>query len=350
MIDTILWTGEEIHIIDQTLLPVEERILSLRTVEEVWEAVRTLRVRGAPALGLAAALGTVLAARSAQGQERALFDEKVKEACQRLRTARPTAVNLFWALDRMENLLSQYRSLNSDQMSQRLEKEALSIMDEDKAICRALGEHGQALLKDGDCVLTHCNAGALATADYGTALGVLYAAHARGKKLSVFADETRPLLQGARLTCWELMKAGLDVTLICDNMAGQVMKEGRIQKVIVGADRIARNGDAANKIGTYSVAVLARYHRIPFYVAAPLSTVDLDCATGQDITIEQRSPSEVTQGFGKTTAPENVQVYNPAFDVTPSDLIEAIITEKGIAKPPYLSSLSSLFGEERSDD
>jgi len=261
-----------------------------------------------------------------------------------------TAVNLFWALERMEGILGRFPDLDPTQMTARLEEEALAVMREDKATCRALGEHGQALLEDGDCVLTHCNAGALATADFGTALGVLYAAQAKGRKIAVYADETRPLLQGARLTCWELMKAGIDVTLICDNMAGQVMKEGRIQKVIVGADRIAGNGDAANKIGTYSVAVLARHHGIPFYVAAPLSTVDLHCSTGAEIAIEQRRSEEITHGYGGRTAPEKVRVYNPAFDVTPASLIDAIVTDRGIARAPYKDSLAKLFAEERDHD
>jgi len=350
MIDTIVWTGEEIVIIDQTLLPVEEKTRRLHTVEEVWEAIKVLRVRGAPALGVAAAFGVVLGAKSAQEKDRDLFDEEVREACRRLRTSRPTAVNLFWALERMEGILGRFPDLDPTQMTARLEEEALAVMREDKATCRALGEHGQALLEDGDCVLTHCNAGALATADFGTALGVLYAAQAKGRKIAVYADETRPLLQGARLTCWELMKAGIDVTLICDNMAGQVMKEGRIQKVIVGADRIAGNGDAANKIGTYSVAVLARHHGIPFYVAAPLSTVDLHCSTGAEIAIEQRRSEEITHGYGGRTAPEKVRVYNPAFDVTPASLIDAIVTDRGIARAPYKDSLAKLFAEERDHD
>lgn len=339
MIETITWTGHSVKIIDQTLLPLNLEIKDLKTVEEVWEAIKVLRVRGAPALGIAAALGVVVVSHGFQGQSRADLEAMVRKTCAYLRTSRPTAVNLFWALDGMERILLDHPKASVSETKSLLENHALFLLAEDKRRCRALGEAGADLLEDGDTVLTHCNAGALATADFGTALGVLYAAHQRGMKLKVIADETRPLLQGARLTSWELMKAGIDVTLICDNMAAHLMKAGRIQKVVVGADRIAMNGDTANKIGTYSVAVLAHFHHVPFYVAAPVSTLDPDCPTGQGIPIEERDPSEVTEGFGKRTAPVGVQVFNPAFDVTPSALISGIITEVGVAKAPYEQSL-----------
>ncbi|CAI8021336.1 Methylthioribose-1-phosphate isomerase [Geodia barretti] len=248
-------------------------------------------------------------------------------------TSRPTAVNLFWALDRISRTAEENKVLLA---------EALEIIAEDKAMCRAIGQHGMALLNENDTILTHCNAGGLATSDYGTALAVMFSAHKAGKQIQVYADETRPLLQGARLTTWELMQAGIDVTLICDNMAAQVMKEGKIQCVIVGADRIAANGDTANKIGTYNVAILAEAHGIPFYVAAPTSTLDFALETGAEIPIEQRAAEEVTKGFGKLTAPEGVKVYSPAFDVTPAALVTAIITEKGIARAPYTENLNAL--------
>ena len=335
VIETILWTGECVRIIDQTLLPTRVEIKDLRTLDEVWEAIKVLRVRGAPALGIAAALGAVVAAKGFRGASRAQFDKTVRGACDYLRTSRPTAVNLFWALDAMERALLGHPEASVQAATEILVSEALRILEEDRRRCRAIGEAGQVLFEDGDGVLTHCNAGALATADFGTALGVLYAAQAKGKRLKVFADETRPLLQGARLTAWELMQAGIDVTLICDNMAAHLMKEGRIQRVIVGADRIAMNGDVANKIGTYSVAVVAQHHHVPFYVAAPVSTLDPGCPSGDRIPIEQRDPSEVTEGFGRRTAPDGVKVHNPAFDVTPHELVSGIITEVGVANAPF---------------
>jgi methylthioribose-1-phosphate isomerase len=257
-----------------------------------------------------------------------------------LATSRPTAVNLFWALDRMRRVLGAASADSGDaDIFSLLEAEAVEILEEDKRLCRAIGEHGAPLISEGDGVLTHCNAGGLATADYGTALAVMFRAHEKGRKFRAFADETRPLLQGARLTAWELQKAGIDVTLICDNMAAQVMKEGRIQLCLVGSDRIAANGDAANKIGTYGVALLAKAHDIPFYVAAPLSTIDPSLATGDEIPIEQRDAEEVTNGFGRRTAPTGIDVYNPAFDVTPASLIAGIVTEIGILRPPYVESI-----------
>jgi len=259
-----------------------------------------------------------------------------------LASSRPTAVNLFWALDRMKMTAEKHNHLQIAEIKRILLDEALKIIDEDRAMCRAIGEQGLSLSKNNDTILTHCNAGGLATADYGTALAVMFKAHESGKNIRVYADETRPLLQGSRLTTWELMQAGIDVTLICDNMAAQVMKEGKIQCVIVGADRIAANGDAANKIGTYGVAVLAEAHEIPFYVAAPTSTLDFSLDTGAQIPIEQRRAEEITEGFGRQTAPEGVKVYSPAFDVTPARLIDAIITDKGIARPPYEINLKAL--------
>jgi methylthioribose-1-phosphate isomerase len=315
---TIEWIGGTdgfLRLIDQTRLPNEVVYRDCRTVEDVWEAIRSLRVRGAPAIGVAAAYGVVIGAQSGAAVA----------AANHLRTSRPTAVNLFWALDRMGRV-------GETTPIAVLLAEAKAIHDEDAAMCRAIGRHGAAIVPDGG-VLTHCNAGGLATAEYGTALAVLYSAAEAGRKFRVFVDETRPLLQGARLTAWELMQHGIDVTLICDNMAAQVMREGKIGMCVVGADRIAANGDTANKIGTYGVALLAHAHGIPFYVAAPSSTFDLSLATGDAIPIEQRDSREVTHGFGSSTAPVGVEVYNPAFDVTPARLIAGIVTERGVIRP-----------------
>jgi methylthioribose-1-phosphate isomerase len=334
---TIAWVGTlpgHVRLLDQTLLPTEVQYRECRTVEEMWEAIRMLRVRGAPAIGIAAAMGVVLGVQNHGELTPARFAARLREVTDYLRTSRPTAVNLFWALERMEKYAEAHKANNSPaELTHLLLKEALAIEEEDRAICRAIGRVGASLIPAGKGVLTHCNACGLATADYGTALAVMFTAAADGKIFHVFADETRPLLQGARLTAWELMQRGIDVTLICDNMAAQVMKEGRVQLVITGADRIAANGDTANKIGTYGVALLARAHGIPFYIAAPVSTFDLSLADGSAIPIEQRDPREITQGLGKTIAPEGVKVYNPAFDVTPAELIAAIITEKGLIQP-----------------
>jgi len=335
-VTTIEWQGGvegRVRLIDQTLLPKELRRIFCMNVDNVWEAIRSLRVRGAPAIGVAAAYGTILGIQNSKATTYDVFRTELVTVTNHLATSRPTAVNLFWALDRMLDTAEANRSLPIPELKQRLLDEALAIAEEDKAICRAMGKHGAELINDGDGILTHCNAGGLATADYGTALGVMFAAHEQGKTIHVYADETRPLLQGARLTAWELMEAGIDVTLICDNMAGVVLREGKIDLVIVGADRIAANGDTANKIGTYSVAVLAREHVVPFYVAAPASTFDLSLPNGDAIPIEERRAEEVTQGFGPRTAPLNVKVYNPAFDVTPAALIQGIITERGIISP-----------------
>jgi methylthioribose-1-phosphate isomerase len=321
-----------LRLIDQTRLPTEYVELDCREVAAVWEAIKSLRVRGAPAIGVAAAYGAVIGARSRGWDTVEGVRLALRAATENLRTSRPTAVNLFWALDRMDAAASE---AHRDGLAalERLLAEARRIEEEDRAMCRAIGRHGAVLVGPGQGILTHCNAGGLATADYGTALAVIFAAHEQGTRLQVFADETRPLLQGARLTAWELKRRGIPVTLICDNMAAQVMREGKVQMVVVGADRIAANGDTANKIGTYGVALLARAHAIPFYVAAPSSTFDLSIPDGSAIPIEQRDPREVTHGFGRQTAPEGVEVYNPAFDVTPADLIAGIITEKGVIRP-----------------
>jgi methylthioribose-1-phosphate isomerase len=334
---TITWIGDVdgyIRLIDQTRLPTELVYKDCQTVEEVWEAIRSLRVRGAPAIGIAAAMGVALGVQSVPDNEPGQFATRLKQVADYLRTSRPTAVNLFWALDRMERCVRDLTEKHPpSELARFLLEEAIAIEEEDRQMCLAIGRVGADLIGVGTGVLTHCNAGGLATADYGTALAVMFVAAEQGKKFSVFADETRPLLQGARLTAWELQQRGIDVTLICDNMAAQVMKEGRVQLVITGADRITANGDAANKIGTYGVALLARAHNIPFYVAAPSSTFDLSLASGDAIPIEQRDGREITHGFGKQTAPEGVKVYNPAFDVTPARLITGIITEKGMIQP-----------------
>ena len=334
---TLDWLGDvkgHLRLLDQTRLPTEIVELDCRDVETVFEAIRSLRVRGAPAIGIAAAYGVCVGVQNVLAADEGAFFARLNDTATRLAASRPTAVNLFWALDRMQRVAEQHRGkLAPRELAERLLTEARAIHEEDRQMCRAIGRHGAALLADGQGVLTHCNAGGLATADYGTALAVFFSAHESGKRLHVFADETRPLLQGARLTAWELQQRGLDVTLICDSMAAQVMREGRVQAVVVGADRIAANGDTANKIGTYGVAVLAAAHDIPFYVAAPTSTFDLSLANGDGIPIEQRASHEITHGFGRQTAPEGVKVYNPAFDVTPARLIRAIICERGVIDP-----------------
>jgi methylthioribose-1-phosphate isomerase len=329
-----------IRLIDQTQLPLTLDYVDTDDVSVIWHAIRILQVRGAPAIGIAAAMGVATAVQHSTAQGVALLEE-VMAAADYLATSRPTAVNLFWALDRMCAVAKDNGALPAEQLKLQLVQEAMRIRDEDAAMCHAIGRHGAELLTDGDTVLTHCNAGGLATAEFGTALAPIYTATEQGKHVAVFADETRPLLQGSRLTAWELSQAGIDVTVICDNMAAQVMKEGRIDAVMVGSDRIAANGDAANKIGTYSVALAARAHNIPFYVLAPTSTIDFDCPTGNDIPIEERAAEEVTEGFGKRTAPEGIKVYSPAFDVTPAELITAIICEHGVARPDYTASLAA---------
>lgn len=318
----------KLRIIDQTRLPQELVYLELDGIDEIVSAIKRLSVRGAPAIGCAAALGL---AACAQYLEEDSFMEQVEVLAEQLRVARPTAVNLSWALDRCVSHLRRCEKGTAEVLL----REGLAILKEDIQMCRAIGNHGAPLIKEGDGILTHCNAGALATGDFGTALSPMYTAHAQGRTFTVYSDETRPLLQGSRLTAWELKKAGIDVVTICDNMAAQVMKEGRINLVMVGSDRIAANGDAANKIGTYGLAVLAKHHGIPFYVAAPSSTIDASLEHGDLIPIEQRDPAEVRRFGRRATAPEDVRVYNPAFDVTPSELISGIITEDGLHGPPF---------------
>ncbi len=335
-IRTICWVGEipgHVRLIDQTLLPTRIEYRNCHTVEEVWEAIRSLRVRGAPAIGIAAAMGLVVGVQETRDKDRRSFMDRLDQVISYLRTSRPTAVNLFWALDRMKRVAGEQSNASAAELVDALWREAVAIEEQDRRICRMIGVVGAPLIKEGQGILTHCNAGGLATAEYGTALAVMFAAAESGRRFRVFADETRPLLQGARLTAWELQQHGLDVTLICDNMAAQVMKERRVDLVIVGADRIAANGDTANKIGTYGVALLAHAHGIPFYVAAPSSTFDLSLPNGDAIPIEQRDSREITHGFGSQTAPDGINVYNPAFDVTPARLINGIVTEKGLIQP-----------------
>jgi methylthioribose-1-phosphate isomerase len=346
-VSTIEWQGELpgwVRMIEQTRLPLEMNFVEVRTVEDMWHRIKVLDVRGAPAIGIAAAMGVVLGLQDYEG-DRAGFDRELERVTDYLATSRPTAVNLFWALDRMKKLCADHPDLESGEMLEKLLAEARRILEEDKDICRRLGAHGQTLIENGQAALTHCNAGGLATGDYGTALAVFFAAQEAGKTIRVFADETRPLLQGARLTSWELMEAGIEVKLICDNMAGHVMKQGMIDVVFVGADRVAANGDAANKIGTYSVSVLAKEHGIPFYVVAPTSTFDMSLKEGALIPIEERDPKEVTEGFGTRTAPEDVPVYNPAFDVTPAANITGIVTEFGIIENPSTEAVKAHFKE-----
>jgi methylthioribose-1-phosphate isomerase len=348
-VPTITWEGGVdgcVKLIDQTLLPGEFRIIECRDVECMWEAIKQLRVRGAPAIGIAAAFGVVLGIQSSTAESFEEFQGELSQAIEYLATSRPTAVNLFWALERMRRAAAEHSELAVPDLKGRLLDEALAIAEEDRQTCRAIGRHGAELVADGSGVLTHCNAGGLATADYGTALAVLFAAHEQGKALHVFADETRPLLQGARLTAWELKEARIPATVICDSMAAQVLREGKVDLVVVGADRIAANGDTANKIGTYGLAILAHEHGVPFYVAAPSSTFDLSLPTGEAIPIEQRDPLEVSDGFGRRTVPDGVEVYNPAFDVTPARYIAAIITERGLISPVNAETIRAVVGQQ----
>ncbi|KZE53967.1 methylthioribose-1-phosphate isomerase [Brevibacillus parabrevis] len=329
----VKWEDDVLVLLDQTRLPVETIYLQLTTAEQVWGSIRRLEVRGAPAIGMAAAYGLYLGIRGSEAQTYEQFWQELNSQADYLGTSRPTAVNLFWALDRIKARVQQNSALPVDELKKAVLDEALAIQKEDAEVCRTIGEHLLTLLQDGMGVLTHCNPGALATAAYGTATAPFYLAKERGWDLKVYADETRPVLQGARLTAYELQQAGIDVTLICDNMAAMVMSQGKVQAVVVGTDRVAANGDVANKIGTYGVAVLAKAHGIPFYVAAPLSSVDLATATGAEIPIEERPAEEITHGLGKQVAPDDIKVYNPAFDVTPAQYITAIVTETGIFKP-----------------
>lgn len=336
--------AEALYIIDQSLLPGEEREIRLRTVEEMAEAIRSLRVRGAPAIGICAAYCLYVLARSIEEPDPAAFQARLRAHSAQLNASRPTAVNLSWALGEMEKTAAAHLADPRPALLEALYQKAVSIHEDDIAKCRAISEYGLSLLKEGDGVLTHCNAGPLATSRYGTAQGPFLLAAERGMRIRVFADETRPLLQGARLTSYELHRAGVDVTLICDNMASMVMKNGWVQACFVGCDRVAANGDAANKIGTSGVAILAKHYGIPFYVLGPTSTIDLDCPTGDDIQIELRDPEEIKSKFyARPMAPAGVKCYNPAFDVTDHTLISGIVTEKGICRPPYGQSLAALF-------
>jgi methylthioribose-1-phosphate isomerase len=343
MIETIQWTTEGVVMIDQTRIPAEETYVTCRDYLQVADAIRTMVIRGAPAIGVAAAMGVAIGFAGLDPRAGpATLDADVDQICAELASTRPTAVNLFWAIDRMKKLYGQLRGLPFAEIRDGLIREAILVREEDIAINRAIGRHGEPLIPDGAIVLTHCNAGALATAGYGTALGVIRAAVEAGKKVGVYADETRPFLQGARLTVWELQHDGIPATLITDNMAGHFLHAGRIACIVVGADRIAANGDVANKIGTYSVAVLAKENNVPFYVAAPISTLDLTLANGGGIPIEERGAREVTHVFGVQVAPTGTDVRNPAFDVTPNRYVTAIITERGVARAPYEPSLRDL--------
>lgn len=349
MIKTVEWTNEGVRMIDQRLLPLEETYLTLRSYEEVAEAIKIMVVRGAPAIGVSAAMGLALGAKQSVGSSVADLEDDFSYMCEVMSKTRPTAVNLFWAIERMRRAFHREkgRNRNVQEIKASLVDEALSIFQEDIDANRLIGRYGAPLIPDGATVLTHCNAGALATAgDYGTALGVIRGARDAGKRVAVIADETRPFLQGLRLTAWELAKDNIPVTVITDNMAGHIMKSGKVDCVVVGADRIAANGDTANKIGTYMVAVLAKQNSIPFYVAAPISTIDLSLSAGDQIPIEERDAREVTHIGGHQVGPPGVAVHNPAFDVTPNEFISAIITEKGVARAPYTESLQALIGSE----
>ncbi len=343
---TIEWLGELdgfVRMIDQTKLPGELVMVDCQDATTVWEAIKRLSVRGAPAIGVAGAMGVVLGVRHVQGPSSAVIDE-VDRVCDYLATSRPTAVNLFWAIKRMRKLAHSLANSEASSIKNTLLAEAKCIRDEDAAMCQAIGQHGEPLIKEDSSVLTHCNAGSLATSEFGTALAPMYAAHKLGRKFKVYSCETRPLLQGARLTCWELTRAGLDVTLLCDSAAGSLMASGNVSLVITGADCIAANGDVANKVGTFPLALLAQFHKIPFYVAAPSSTFDLAKKDGSMIPIEQRGADEIRCGFSQTTAPEAIPCYNPAFDLTPSALIGGIITEKGIIKPVTAENIARQLG------
>lgn len=339
---TIEWTGKSVRILDQRRLPGEVRYLNCQDALSIASAIRHMAIRGAPAIGVAAAMGIALAGKKIQSHHPESFRRAIHKVCHLMGQTRPTAINLFWAIERMKKTLDQSAFDDVASIKLRLEEEALQIYMEDLKVNQDIGENGKDLIQHGDGVLTHCNAGALATAGYGTALGVIRAAWAEGKRFHVYVDETRPLLQGARLTAWELVQEKIPCTVITDNMAGSLMEKKKIHLVLVGADRIARNGDTANKIGTYSLAVLAAWHRIPFYVAAPSSTFDFTLASGKEIPIEERGSDEVTHILGKRITPEGVRAYNPAFDVTPHSLIKGILTEKGIFRKPSINSLRKL--------
>ena len=343
MLKTIVWKDNEVVMIDQRKLPMQEKYVVCKGYRSVIRAIKDLVIRGAPAIGVAAAMGVALGALKIRTTGMDHFKTKFDAICREMVAARPTAANLSWAVERMKQVADETGYRGVKWVKPRLIEEARKMLEEDIAINRTIGRYGQRLLKDGSRVLTHCNAGALATGGYGTALGVVRAAVEAGKRIEVFADETRPFLQGARLTAWELKKSNIPVTVITDNAAGYFIQQGEVDRVIVGADRIAANGDVANKIGTYMVAVLARTHRVPFYVAAPVSTIDLSVKNGQDIPIEQRDQKEVTHFQGKRTSPQGVVAENPAFDITPHRYVSAIITEKGILTPPFKAKIRRLF-------
>jgi len=345
MVKTIEYIEGVVRMIDQTRLPNEKVFVDCKTVEDVGHAIKTMIIRGAPAIGVAAAMGVSLAADDIDAPDFDSFYEELEDKCNRLGQSRPTAVNLAWAIERMKRIAREHNSLSVADLKLRLKDEALAVYSEDIAANKSMGHHGQALIESGQTVLTHCNAGALATAGFGTALGVIRAAINAGKNIRVLANETRPFLQGARLTAWELKEENIPVKLITDNMCGFFMRKGEVDAVVVGADRIAGNGDVANKIGTYMVAVLAQKHDIPFYVAAPISTLDLSLASGEDIPIEERSTEEVVTFNNKRIAPEDIDVAHPAFDITPNELVHAIITENGIARAPFTDSLKQLAGK-----
>ncbi|MCL4370024.1 MAG: S-methyl-5-thioribose-1-phosphate isomerase [Chloroflexi bacterium] len=347
--NTVEWVEGKVRLIDQTLLPLEQRWVECSSYQEVAEAIRSMKVRGAPAIGVTAAYGMALGAAAYRGSDPQQFGIHMHGVAERLRSTRPTAVNLFWAIERMLSVAVQAPECGVEATRRELLETACRMAAEDVQANRRMGAFGAELLPQEGTVLTHCNAGALATVSYGTALGVIRAAVERGKRIRVYADETRPFLQGARLTAWELVSEGIPVTLITDNMAGHFMQRGKIDAIVVGADRIAANGDVANKIGTYSVAVLARENGIPFYVAAPISTVDLSIASGEGIVIEERDPREVLYIAGRRIAPEGVEVANPAFDVTPHRYVTAIITENGVAREPFGEALRRLSGQQRAD-
>jgi methylthioribose-1-phosphate isomerase len=342
MIQTLEWTDAGVRFLDQTKLPTEETYVTCQTYQQVADVIRNMVVRGAPAIGVAAAMGIALGVKTSKAETVGELKQEFDRACEAIRQTRPTAVNLFWAIRRMQEKFERLRVRPIPQIKQALIEEARRMHAEDIAANQAMGRHGATLMPASGGVLTHCNAGALATCGYGTALGVIRAAVEQGKKIHVYADETRPFLQGSRLTAWELRKDGIPTTVISDNMAGAMMNQGKIGAIVVGADRIAANGDVANKIGTYSVAVLAKEHGIPFYVAAPFSTIDLETPDGSKIPIEQRNAREVTHIAGKQMVPDGVEVENPAFDVTPAKYVSAIITERGIARAPYQESLQRL--------
>jgi methylthioribose-1-phosphate isomerase len=345
-IKTIAWQDNGIKIIDQTKLPLRLEYIYIKDIKSLVEAIKKMRIRGAPVLGVAAGLGVYLGIKDSKAKNFSQFVKELDKVIKYIALSRPTAKNLFWALERIKKVVLKNRDKSLSLIKKLIFKEAQNIIEEDRIASRSIGRYGARLIKNNDRILTICNAGILATVDYGTALGVIYRASREGKKVKVFAPETRPMLQGARLTAWELNKIGIDVTLICDSVAATLMKQGKIDKVITGADRIALNGDSANKVGTYNLAILSYYHKIPFYIAAPSSTFDLTIKTGKDIPIEQRKKEEVTKLFFKQPiSPEKVKVFNPAFDVTPHSLITAIITDKGVIRPPYNKNIIKLLGK-----